>query len=1322
MTVRQLFNYVLCGILLCAPVTARAALITFEGEGIGTDVSTLYPGITFSSTTSGGGGPKVGGMGGPALEGWAYNPVSSQSDPDTLVAGEGTGNGTRFITDVIGIKGASVNLTVTFAVPVAALSFDLFDIDGYQAFLDQSAGSTVENYTIQIFNTANTVIDTITVAAGVTLSGVPTGVDTYGKLVGDGVVSRFGFARTTNDIKKLVVTGSRASAGFGLGFDNFNTDAFSPSIGLAKAVNGSVTANADNTATVTFRLVVKNLGTDPLNNVSVTDLLSGVSPKFGATYVAGGAGAVLSAGQYTIQSAPAFSGVCTNGTATAAFTGTGATQTVATITSLAVQASCTVDFSLRFRPSGPTPVGGFLNQATAIGTDSVSGQGTSDLSDNGSVPDTNGNGNANETGENDPTPVFVQQADLLISKSDGVTSVAAGGSTVYTLTVTNNGPSEVTAATITDTAPTGLTIGAWTCAVTTAGSGGSVTTACGAAGGSGNLNTTVNLKNGAVITYPVNATVAGNASGNLVNPATVTPPPGTTNPGPSCVTSGGIIRSFNAGTGTCTSTDTNTTTPTADLLISKSDGVTSVAAGGSTVYTLTVTNNGPSEVTAAAITDTAPTGLTIGAWTCAVTTAGSGGSVTTACGAASGSGNLNTTVNLKNGAVITYTVNATVAGNASGNLVNPATVTPPPGTTNPGPSCVTNGGIIRSFNAGTGTCTSTDTNTVTVGVLASVSGEVWIDVDHDRVRDPGELPKAGLQVEVVNGLGVVIGTATSGNDGQYTVTGLAPSTAGDPTTYYRIRFRDPISGVLYGAPVSQDAVAARNGTISNGEITTLQLQPGVNTTNQSLPLDPSGVIYDSSTRVTLAGARVRLLDAVGNVVDTTCLAGGVNTQQTTASGYYQFLLMNPAPPLCQGSGVYRIEVFQSPTGYLTAPSSVIAPTVGVYTPPAGGTDPIQPQSGAPQIGPPADPTTYYLQFNLTLGVSADVVNNHIPLDPFSSGDFLVTKTTPLINVAKGDLVPYVLTFTNRHTVAIPNIDLRDQVPPGFKYKSGSATLGGCAGTPVQVASEPAQSGRLLTWANQSFVGSECKRVRMMLVVGSGVSEGQYTNQAWAWHNVVNSTVSNTATATVRIVPDPTFDCSDLIGKVFDDQNANGYQDEGEPGIANVRIATARGLLVTTDKDGRFHVACADIPQAQRGSNFIMKLDERSLPSGYRITTENPREVRTTRGKMVKLNFGAAIHRVVRLELSDAAFLAGKPDAAAALAGALDKLPETLRAKPSVVRLAYQAGKEDGALASARLRAVRERLEELWKAQGCCYTLVFEEEIFERAATQKGSAK
>ena len=39
-------------------------------------------------------------------------------------------------------------------------------------------------------------------------------------------------------------------------------------------------------------------------------------------------------------------------------------------------------------------------------------------------------------------------------------------------------------------------------------------------------------------------------------------------------------------------------------------------------------------------------------------------------------------------------------------------------------------------------------------------------------------------------------------------------------------------------------------------------------------------------------------------------------------------------------------------------------------------------------------------------------------------------------------------------------------------------------------------------------------------------------------------VVGTARATVTILAEHVFDCGDIIGKVFDDKNRNGTQDEG----------------------------------------------------------------------------------------------------------------------------------------------------------------------------------
>src|SRR5205814_611264 len=166
------------------------------------------------------------------------------------------------------------------------------------------------------------------------------------------------------------------------------------------------------------------------------------------------------------------------------------------------------------------------------------------------------------------------------------------------------------------------------------------------------------------------ATISGGAAGTIANTATVAVPAGTTDPIP----------------GNNSATDSDTVIAIADLAITKTDGVASVTAGGNTTYTITVTSSGPSDVTSATVTDTAPANAIFGAWTCSVSNAGSGGSVTTACGAASGTGNLATTATMRPGAVIVYTVPATISGTATGTIANTATVAVPAGTTDPNPA------------------------------------------------------------------------------------------------------------------------------------------------------------------------------------------------------------------------------------------------------------------------------------------------------------------------------------------------------------------------------------------------------------------------------------------------------------------------------------------------------------------------------------------------------------------------------------------------------------------------------------------------------------
>jgi hypothetical protein len=127
--------------------------------------------------------------------------------------------------------------------------------------------------------------------------------------------------------------------------------------------------------------------------------------------------------------------------------------------------------------------------------------------------------------------------------------------------------------------------------------------------------------------------------------------------------------------------------------------------------------------------------------------------------------------------------------------------------------------------------------------------------------------------------------------------------------------------------------------------------------------------------------------------------------------------------------------------------------------------------------------------------------------------------------------------------------------------------------------------------------------------------------------------------------------------------------------------------VTTDQHGRFHVPCADLPDQDIGSNFTLKLDTRTLPVGYRVTTDNPYTVRLTRGKMTKLNFGVANSRLIQVDLQDKAFVGQSLALAPEWAAQLDQLLGLVDDEPSTLQLTYYSGRKGQGLANRRLTAI-----------------------------------
>ncbi|WP_192580597.1 DUF11 domain-containing protein [Micromonospora sp. AMSO1212t] len=246
--------------------------------------------------------------------------------------------------------------------------------------------------------------------------------------------------------------------------------------------------------------------------------------------------------------------------------------------------------------------------------------------------------------------------DLAVTKTATPNPYVPGTPLTYTITVANGGPSDAVGATVTDTLPLpGLT---WACAAST----GSTCTAS----GSGDIADTVTVLAGGTLTYTISGTVPAGTTGDLTNTATVTPPEGATDPG--C-------------TPNCSATSVTPGQPTVDLAVTKTATPNPYVPESPFTYTVTVTNDGPSDAAGATVSDTLPGPLAGFGWTCEAST----GSTCTA----SGTGDITDTVTVRAGGTLTYTITGTVPAGTTGDLTNTTTVTPPEGATDPGctPNC-----------------------------------------------------------------------------------------------------------------------------------------------------------------------------------------------------------------------------------------------------------------------------------------------------------------------------------------------------------------------------------------------------------------------------------------------------------------------------------------------------------------------------------------------------------------------------------------------------------------------------------------------------------
>jgi uncharacterized repeat protein (TIGR01451 family) len=454
---------------------------------------------------------------------------------------------------------------------------------------------------------------------------------------------------------------------------------------------------------------------------------------------------------------------------------------------------------------------------------------------------------------------------------------------------------------------------------------------------------------------------------------------------------------------------------------------------------------------------------------------------------------------------------------------------------------------------------------------------------------------------------------------------------------YSVRFREPNGNVILGTPFNQ-ATNTAGGNVSTGgpqllspqpstapisataQISNITLYAGDNVVEQNLPLDPSGIVYDSVTRQPIANATVRLTGPAGfdPAIHT---VGGTDVFITGPTGAYQYLFVNNPP-----NGVYTLQI-TPPTGYAPAPAAAggVAPPQGTYNVPPGVTF-VQPQNAAPPVGTNGLPgTAYYFNFSWDFGAFREVRHNHIPLDPLVSGAILVNKTGNKTVAEIGDSLQYTIRMRNTTAGPIAGVTLEDLLPVGFRYILETARLNGA------VLANPAGGvGRALTFTIGTIPGNTTYELTYYVRVGVGSQQGDGINRATAAFPGGGGVPvrSNTAAYKVTVQGGVFTNEGCIVGKVYVDCDGNGMQNnEGgsrEVGVPGVRLVMLDGTWIMTDSEGKYSI-CGVKPQTH-----VIKVDRTTLPKGSRLVPSSNRNAGVGDSIFVDMK-GGELHRADFIE-------------------------------------------------------------------------------------------
>ena len=450
---------------------------------------------------------------------------------------------------------------------------------------------------------------------------------------------------------------------------------------------------------------------------------------------------------------------------------------------------------------------------------------------------------------------------------------------------------------------------------------------------------------------------------------------------------------------------------------------------------------------------------------------------------------------------------------------------------------------------------------------ASIGNRVWNDANADGIQDAGEAGVDGVTVTLYDSNGAIVGQTTTAGGGNYSFTGLIP---GD----YHVGFTNlPNNYVFSDQDQGNDDTVDSDPAPGTGSTGVTHLDPGENDTSWDAGIfepaslgnfvwhDADGDGIQDAGESGVGGVTVTIYDAQGNEVAHTTTAG---------DGSYSFTGLKP--------GSYTVAYTDLPADYVFSPQN------------AGVDDAVDSNPGANGItssitlAPGANDTTIDagIYHPLSLG-------NRVWMDENADGvqtagepgiegalvALLDGNGNPVTDPATGD--PLTATTDAAGNYLFENLD-----PGDYSVLVTPPAALGLLASPEQVADANTDSNTDSNIASSPAAGVFQSGVVTLISGGEPATDGDA------------DTNTNLSVDIGLVQP------ASVGNFIWLDENSDGIQDAGEPGVANVTVQlkdSDGNVIAETVTDSNGGYLFTGVPPG----DYFVAVVPGSLPAGMEQT-------------------------------------------------------------------------------------------------------------------------